>query len=135
MISSFGIIPFRNVKGKWQVLLVQHVHGQHWGFPKGKAKEMESARDAAARELREETGYAVQRYLSEEPFTEHYNVSGEKKTVGYYPALVTGVLKCQPSEILVADWFSLDDAIKRLSFSESQRILIQARKILYGAVT
>lgn len=135
MITSFGIIPFRNVKGKWQVLLVQHVNGQHWGFPKGKVEEMESARDAAARELREETGLTVQQYISEEPFTEHYNLSGKKKSVGYYPALVTGVLKCQLDEILSANWFSLDDAAKQLSFLESQRIFTQARKILYGTIT
>lgn len=135
MIISFGIIPFRKVKGKWQVLLIQHVNGQHWGFPKGKAEEMESAQDAAARELKEETGLTVQQYISQEPFTEHYDLSGKRKTVNYFPALVTGVLKCQPDEILSANWFSLDDAVKQLSFSESQRVFTQARKILYGTIT
>lgn len=137
MMLSFGIIPFCKLKGKWQVLLIQHVNGQHWGFPKGRAEQTESAQDAAIRELQEETGLKVQCFLSLEPFTEIYYVpnQGKNKTVSYFPALVTGVLKCQLEEILQARWFDLDEAMHQLSFPEVQNIFKRARKSLDGYIT
>lgn len=137
MITSFGIIPFRLIKGKWQVLLIQHLNGQHWGFPKGRAEKTESAQDTAIRELEEETGLKVQRFLSLEPLTEHYYLSDQEKnkTVSYFPALVTGVLKCQVDEVLQAKWCDLDEAIKQLSFPGLQTIFTQARKRLDGFTT
>lgn len=132
MIISFGIIPFRIIKRKWQVLLIQHLNGQHWGFPKGKAEKTESAQDTAIRELEEETGLRVQRFLSLEPLIEHYYLSDQEKnkTVSYFLALVTGVLKCQSDEVLQAKWCDLDEAAKQLSFPELKNIFTQARKVL-----
>lgn len=136
MITSFGIIPFCKREGKWQVLLIQHLNGGHWGFPKGRvAEKTESAQDTAARELTEETGLEVQQYLSQEPFTEYYYLSGQKKMVSYFPALVIGVLKCQPEEVLAAKWFDLDEVVGQLSFPEAQRVFKQAEKSLNEHIT
>jgi bis(5'-nucleosidyl)-tetraphosphatase len=135
MITSFGIIPFRKFKGKWQVLLIQHLNGQHWGFPKGRAEKTETAQEAAIRELKEETGLRVEQFLSLEPFTESYYDQDKAKTVSYFPAFVAGILKCQPDEILQAKWFDLDEAMKQISFPESQNVFKQARKLLDGYIT
>ncbi|QZA58513.1 bis(5'-nucleosyl)-tetraphosphatase [Candidatus Rhabdochlamydia porcellionis] len=135
MIASFGIIPFRKLNGKWQVLLIQHLSGQHWGFPKGRAKETETAQETAIRELKEETGLRVQQILSLKPFTESYYLQKKAKTVSYFPALVTGVLECQPDEVVQARWFDLDEAIKKISFLESQNVFKQAKKYLDGYIT
>lgn len=135
MITSFGIIPFRKLKGKWQVLLIQHLNGQHWGFPKGRVEKTETAQEAATRELKEETGLRVERFLSLEPFTESYYDQEKPKIVSYFPAFVTGILKCQPDEILQAKWFDLDEAMKQISFLELQNVFKQARKLLDGYIT
>lgn len=135
MITSFGIIPFRKLKGKWQVLLIQHLNGQHWGFPKGRAEKTETAQETAVRELKEETGLRVHQFLSKEPFTESYYDQKKAKTVSYFPAFVTGVLECQPDEIVQARWFDLDEAMKKISFPESQNVFKQARKHLDGYIT
>lgn len=135
MITSFGIIPFRKLKGKWQVLLIQHLNGQHWGFPKGRAEKTETAQEAAIRELKEETGLRVQQFLSQEPFTESYYDQERAKIVSYFPAFVAGVLECQPDEIVQAKWFDLDEAMKQISFPESQNVFKQARKHLDGYIT
>ncbi|PWU15015.1 MAG: hypothetical protein C5B45_03315 [Chlamydiae bacterium] len=135
MITSFGIIPFRKLQEKWQVLLVQHLNGQHWGFPKGRAEKTETAQEAAIRELKEETGLHVEQFLSLEPFIESYYDRDKAKTVSYFPASVTGTLKCQPEEILQARWFDLDEGIKQISFPESQNAFMQARKYLDGYIT
>ncbi|KAG6559459.1 NUDIX domain [Candidatus Rhabdochlamydia oedothoracis] len=135
MITSYGIIPFRKLKGKWQVLLIQHLNGQHWGFPKGRAEKTETAQKTAIRELKEETGLRVRQLLSLKPFTESYSLQEKSKIVGYFPALVTGVLECQPNEIVQARWFDLDEAMKQISFPESQNVFKQARKYLDGYIT
>lgn len=135
MITSFGIIPFRKLKWKWQVLLIQHLNGKHWGFPKGRAEKTETAQESAIRELKEETGLYVEQFLSLEPFTESYYDQGKAKIVNYFPAFVTGILKCQIDEILQAKWFALDEAMKQISFPESQNVFKQARKHLDGYIT
>lgn len=54
--TSFGVLIF-NESGE---LLMAHATGQkHWDIPKGGAEEGESPRDAALRELREETGIVL----------------------------------------------------------------------------
>ena len=51
--TSYGVLIF-NEQGQ---LLLAHATGRrHWDIPKGGAEEGESARDAAIREVREETG-------------------------------------------------------------------------------
>ena len=135
MITSFGIIPFRKLKGKWQVLLIQHLNGQHWGFPKGRAEKTETAQETAIRELKEETGLRVERFLSLEPFIESYSFQEKRKTVTYFSAFVTGILKCQTDEIIKANWFDLNEAMKQISFTESKSIFKQARKHLDGYIT
>ena len=135
MITSFGIIPFRKLKGRWQVLLIQHLNGQHWGFPKGRAEKTETAQETAVRELKEETGLRVHQFLSKEPFTESYYDPANAKIVGYFPAFVTGVLECQTDEIVQARWFDLDEAMEKISFPESQNVFKQARKHLNGYIT
>lgn len=135
MITSFGIVPFRKLKGKWQVLLIQHLNGQHWGFPKGRAESAETAQEAAVRELKEETGLSVERFLSLKPFIESYFDQQKRKTVTYFPAFVTGILKCQSNEIMKANWFDLDEAMEQISFPESKNVFKQVRKYLDGYIT
>jgi 8-oxo-dGTP diphosphatase len=51
-----GIIWRRARLSEPEVLLVRHVRTRGWGFPKGKLERGETARQAALREAREETG-------------------------------------------------------------------------------
>jgi 8-oxo-dGTP diphosphatase len=51
-----GIIWRRDPLAPPEVLLVRHARNRGWGFPKGKVERGETAREAALREVREETG-------------------------------------------------------------------------------
>jgi bis(5'-nucleosidyl)-tetraphosphatase len=124
--KSYGIIPLRRqIEEKWEVFIVQH-HSGHWAFPKGHAEVGENSKQAAERELMEETGLSVQDYLSEKIFIENYFFTFEKKliqkTVEYFLASVTGQVVLQVQEINAGRWVLLEEAIPCLTFLEGQKI-------------
>jgi len=126
-INSFGVVPLKQDKGQWYVLLILHKEGNHWGFPKGKSNAKESPFEAAKRELLEETGLMIERLLQEEPFFEQYRFRRKheviSKTVSYFPAIVSGELKLQPEEIRDGKWCTFQEALSLLTFKEARNIL------------
>ncbi len=134
--ESFGTIPVV-LEGKvWKVFLIQHQKGRHWGFPKGHAEAGEDERMTATRELLEETGLGVKRFLRTEPFSEEYSfrVNGKliRKKVRYYLVEAQGVYRLDPNEILDGRWFSFQDAALKVTFSETKAILAAVEKILHS---
>jgi bis(5'-nucleosidyl)-tetraphosphatase len=131
--NSYGIIPLRIHHQDWQVLLIQH-HTGHWAFPKGHADPGETPQQAAERELREETGLIIQRFLASEPLIENYFFMFEgqriSKTVQYFLALVQGHVVIQEREIKASQWLSLQDAYERITFKEGKRVCSQTLEFL-----
>lgn len=134
--QSYGIVPLRKLKQSWEVLLVQHASAKYWGFPKGHPEEGESPRQAAERELLEETGLTVQRLLRESPYQEHYFFQKEKrlisKTVAYFPAEVEGKLQLQYKEISAAQWVPIEEACARLTYDTDRAVCRQTLELLKG---
>lgn len=133
--TSYGIIPLRFYQNGWQILLIQH-HGGYWAFPKGHADANESPQETAARELYEETGLTVQRYLSTESMIENYFFSfrGQRisKTVHYFLALVEGKVVIQESEIQASQWLAISEAYHHMTFKEGKRICLEVIEFLKG---
>jgi ADP-ribose pyrophosphatase YjhB (NUDIX family) len=50
----------RSAPGGREILLMQRSDNEHWGLPGGYLEPGESVRDAALREVREETGWSVE---------------------------------------------------------------------------
>jgi len=127
--ESFGIIPLKRSSEGWAIFLIQQKNGGHWGFPKGKRAGEETPLESAQRELTEETGLKIEELLQEEPLVEEYFYSrkGEKihKTVFYFIALVSGKPVLQVNEIFAGEWFSFNEAEKKLTFEESKKLLAQ----------
>lgn len=131
--NSFGIIPLRIHQQHWQVLLIQH-HAGHWAFPKGHAEPGETSIQAAERELQEETGLTIQRFLSPNPLVENYSfiVRGQQvsKTVQYFLALVEGKEVIQECEIKTSQWLSLSESVEGVTFKECKQICLQVIEFL-----
>lgn len=131
--TSYGIVPLRVKQVDWEVFLVQH-HAGHWAFPKGHANRGETPQQTAERELQEETGLTVQRYLSSEPLLENYFFSFQgkliSKTVQYFLALAQGEIFLQELEIKSGRWLSLPEAMNLITFKEGKRVCQQAYDFL-----
>ena len=112
MIKAYGIIP---IQGK-KVLIVHHVNGGHWGFPKGRGEAGETPLESATRELFEETGLRIVKILSPEPLIEERT----NKLIYFFPALVEGTLSFQAEEILEGQWVSLEELVEKLTYPEAK---------------
>lgn len=135
---SAGGIVF-NKEG--QVLLIcasgmKEPDKKHWGFPKGNVGEGESMRDAALREVKEEAGVEAEivdkvgdsKYVYTKP------CSGERtfKVVSLFlMKYISGNLDDHDWEVSEAKWFTPEEALKTLSFSQDKQHLKKALEI-YG---
>ncbi|KAK0556581.1 hypothetical protein OC846_001025 [Tilletia horrida] len=62
---SFGVVPIVLGEPAKVLLIKQASGGKQWGIPKGHAEQGETALQAAVRELEEETGLKVSRFLQD----------------------------------------------------------------------
>ena len=85
-----------------------------WVLPKGKLDDGETARDAAVREVLEETGHdvAVHEFLG----TLVYEFGGRSKVVHYWRMEANGgKIHDLMNDVKAVDWLPLDEAVERLS--------------------
>lgn len=94
----------------------------------------ETPQETAERELREETGLTVTKYLPLEPLSTRYMcVSHGKyvdKTVTYFVAEVAGTVTLCPKEIAEGAWVTLEEAAQKIQFPEMQEIVVKLRAAL-----
>lgn len=132
---SYGIVPLQKRRGVWRVLLVHHIAG-HWSFPKGHSEQGESDVETASRELAEETGLRVETLLDmpplEEEYVFHYAGRRIKKRVCYFVALVAGKEYPQLDELFGCDWFTIEEAKEKLTFSNTRELLDKVQKQIGG---
>jgi 8-oxo-dGTP diphosphatase len=107
----------------------------YWGFPKGHIDPGENSRDAALREIREETKITAEIVgkLGESQYV--FSRSGERivKHVDYYLLKYkSGEEQAQELEVLEVKWFDPKEAMELLSFKKDQEFLQQALKMFHG---
>lgn len=124
--KAFGIIPLCKMGGVWNLLLVKHQSGDYWSFPKGHPIEGEEPKQTAIRELKEETGLEVERFIVEDEISEKYQFerNGVKitKTVIYFIAEVSGSIFLQLEELSGGKWIPLFEAESHITYSESKNV-------------
>lgn len=131
--ECFGIIPVRHKGTEWEVLLVKHNKG-HWSFPKGHPSPNETPFQIAERELLEETGLSVVKFLHREPFIESYTYEKEgttmEKMVSYFLAEVSKNVHLLDKELCGYQWTSFDEAYNQITFDQARRICSKAQSLL-----
>lgn len=125
--TSYGALALIHKNKEWKIFLVKLQSGNHWGFPKGHPEPNEEPLETALRELKEETKLEMDKSLSIEKIEEHYSFEKEgktiEKTVVYFPILVKGEPTILQPEILEGGFFDLKEALKKVTYPESKKVL------------
>lgn len=104
-----------------------------WSLPKGHVEEGETPRDAALREVLEETGLASE--IAAELGVIDFWFQQEKvsihKTVHHFLMFATsGTLTPQEGEVDEIAWVGIDQIAKRLTHQDERQLIAKARSLL-----
>jgi 8-oxo-dGTP diphosphatase len=111
-----GIVWRRGPLASPEVLLVRHARArkQAWGFPKGRLERGETAREAALREVREETGLRC-RCEALVGSVVYRSRRGRSRVATYWFMTPVRVGSRLSPEIDRIEWVSLDRAARRMA--------------------
>jgi len=134
---SSGIIIFRRSSGeRFYLLLHYHFKGDYWDFPRGNIKEEETTKQAAIREIREETGLSEEDLIFIEGFKENatwfYKSRGQTvhKQVTYFLAETEKTDVHISKEHVGFKWLNFKDALRLLRYKNSKNLLMKAENFL-----
>lgn len=127
VLAAGGILLRRDGDGRTETCLVHRPKYDDWSFPKGKLAAGESFREAALREVTEETGYTCE--LGRQLHPVHYRDSQDRpKEVRYWVMrVVGGEGRFSPTrEIDQIRWIEVREAPGLLSYRRDRELLEQA---------
>lgn len=139
-VSAGGLVVDRLADGA-QALLISRYDRRNriiWSFPKGHIEPGENDRQAALREVHEETGIVAEvvERLGEIDFW--FTVEGRRihKTVHHFLMVaVGGELSDSDPEVESVEWVPLDDVHSRLAYSDERSLLRKARRSIADRAT
>jgi len=134
-VSAGGIIFRKADKNNVEIALVSVKGGTVWTLPKGLVEKWERPEEAAVREVEEETGLSGRVLTKIGDSSYWYYIKDDnikcRKTVHFYLLeYVSGNTSDHNWEVDSAEWFSIDEALKRLSYRGDRDIVQKAKEIL-----
>lgn len=135
--SAGGILLNKNN----QVYVLHNTKRNEWVLPKGKIEGQETAIQTAIREIHEETGFfeitemlEIPIYISHYQFKQENTETSYDKFVTYFLLKTEKILPEETKEMkeegLVREWFTMEDAILKVSHEDSKKILKIANEII-----
>jgi len=131
MDKSFGAVVFKK-ESVIKFLLVKHVSGNHWGFPKGHPIENEKPIETVKREVLEETNTIIKLIPMFSYSIQYVLPNGENKTVTFFlgEAIESGNHLIDQNEIVKVEWFNYTMALDTITFENSKTVLKKAWEYL-----
>lgn len=123
-IVAAGAVVTRDGANGTEFLLVHRGYRADWTFPKGKVDPGEHVLTAAVREVREETGFAIE--LGVPLPTQTYKVEGRLKDSRYWIGKLLSGEFVANDEVDEIAWLNFDQAAKRLTYKHDQEVLAAA---------
>ncbi|MGV9755556.1 NUDIX hydrolase [Streptomyces tricolor] len=115
----------RSACGTVELALVFRPKWSDWSWPKGKVKKGETARAAALREVREETGHTC-RLGPALPTLRYVDNAGRDKEVAYWAAESTGGTFAPNDEVTALLWLPPAEAHARLTHPRDKELITPA---------
>lgn len=133
-LESSGGVIFRQKNGEVQVAVVQTQRGA-WVLPKGAVEPGEAPKEAAVREVLEETGIVGE--VVDDLGEIRYEVRPDLWT-GFVPKVVHqyllrstgGNIRPDPAEHVEARWVPMQDAVRMLHHVNERTIMLRAEDLL-----
>lgn len=120
-IIAAGAVVTRDNSGEKEFLLIHRGYRDDWSFPKGKLDPGEHLVGAAIREVREETGFAIQ--LGIPLPTAHYTKNNATKDAYYWNAQLLGGEFMPNDEVDQIKWLPLKKAKELLTYEHDKEMI------------
>ena len=131
MEKSCGALIARKTDSGCEILLIRHVNGGHWAFPKGHVEANETEEETALREILEETGLTVTLDTGFRTVVTYSPKPGVMKDVVYFAAEYTGgAAQMQVEEVSDMRWVNLNDTDAYITYENDRGILQKFRTYL-----
>ena len=113
-------------------LIIKSTNGDY-GLPKGRMEENESEIQTAIRELKEETNIEVEvidgfRHQIEYKLRRYKDTV--KQVIYFLGKCINNDIICQESEVSLAKFMTLDEALKVLTFDTAKNLIKEAEKFI-----
>jgi len=116
-----------------EVVLVGRSHSGMWALPKGTPETGETLEQVAVREVQEETGLEVRLidYIGNISYSFiHDKIRFQKQVRHFLFEAIGGDTSLHDAEYDRVEWFSIPEALRRLTYQNEVNILSQAEDIL-----
>ncbi len=117
-----------------EVALVGRSHSGVWALPKGTPEAGETLEQVAVREVQEETGLEVRliTYIGNISYSfVHDKIRFQKQVRHFLFEAIGGDTSLHDAEYDRVEWFSIPEALRRLTYQNEVNILSQAEDILH----
>ena len=117
-----------------EVVLVGRSHSGMWALPKGTPETGETLEQVAVREVQEETGLEVRliTYIGNISYSfVHNKIRFQKQVRHFLFEAIGGDTSLHDAEYDRVEWFSIPEALRRLTYQNEVNILSQAEDILH----
>lgn len=114
--------------------LLLHYTAGHWDFPKGNIERGEQEKEAATREIREETGITDVQFLDGFRMVIDYRYRHGRRPV--LKEVVLFLARTRTRQVVLSHehvgfaWKSFDQALEHLTYSNARDLLLAAREYL-----
>jgi bis(5'-nucleosidyl)-tetraphosphatase len=131
---SSGAVIFSIDKDSGAEFLLLHHTSGHWDFPKGNIESGEDEKQAARREILEETGIQDVNFL--EGFREKIEYRYKRGEKLIYKEVIFYLLRTNTKKITLSNehiayvWNKYDNAVKQLTYKNTKNVLTEAKKFL-----
>jgi len=127
-IKAAGGIVVRRAKKGAKVLLVHRPNYDDWSFPKGKLDAGEKFKQAALREVLEETGFECKAHKPSLPSIRYQDKNRRNKEVRYWVMTALTGEFVPNDEVDMIAWVRWDKVVDRLSYAKDRQFFLEVIK-------
>jgi bis(5'-nucleosidyl)-tetraphosphatase len=136
-ISAGAVLHLMDENFEINYLILNYSYG-HWDFPKGNIESGETEIDTIKREVMEETGIVDIKLI--EGFRQQISYKYRKKSKLVHKTVIYYLAETKSNKVVLSfehvnfAWLNFDDALNKLSFDNSKKVLKNAKEFLSNNV-